>query len=377
MTTSRDELTPFVENYTDVFVKHVLSRVIIPSRCCRCRDAPEDAVPTNFVWCLVLRAVSRALRNAVPSYRTLVEEAVAGEKRYGSVPNEELRRVMCVRSMRRSPSLERYMRTLLSETARVKANSACTRAQLERIEECESRHESVAIAFRAPRCEMCQSRWVGCIFCAKTCGCATRVLCNRCDRGKTVALRTIIDGELVLACATCCSCGNMFCSDCGSDEPMVACVWCRALFCRECVEYAFDELCCDECGEYACELCQRLNNDPRRKCHECETIVCDLCTPRTFLGCAVCDRPVCSECLHDAENFVECSRCAYKALKSCAFDAGFRRIDADPNTILCYDCCPAYFYEKLEKERRVMWTQPKRSDRIEKQKHCINNERNY
>ena len=116
MTTSRDELTPFVENYTDVFVKHVLSRVIIPSRCCRCRDAPEDAVPTNFVWCLVLRAVSRALRNAVPSYRTLVEEAAAGEKRYGSVPNEELRRVMCVRSMRRSPSLERYMTSLLSET---------------------------------------------------------------------------------------------------------------------------------------------------------------------------------------------------------------------------------------------------------------------
>ena len=199
---------------------------------------------------------------------------------------------------------------------------------------------------------MCQSRWVGCIFCAKTCGCAMRVLCNRCDRGKTVALRTMIDGELVLACATCCSCGSMFCSDCGSDEPMVACVWCRALFCRECVEYAFDELCCDDCGEYACELCQRLNHDPRRKCHECEMIVCDLCTPRTFVGCAVCDRSVCSACLHDAENFVECSRCAYKALKSCAFDAGFRRIDADPNTILCFDCCPAYFYEKLEKERR-------------------------
>ena len=62
MTTSRDELTPFVENYTDVFVKHVLSRVIIPSRCCRCRDAPEDAVPTNFVWCLVLRATCRERR---------------------------------------------------------------------------------------------------------------------------------------------------------------------------------------------------------------------------------------------------------------------------------------------------------------------------
>ena len=99
MTTSRDELTPFVENYTDVFVKHVLSRVIERSRSCRCRDAPEDAVPTNFVWCLVLRAVSRALRNAVPPYRTLVEKATAGEKWYGSVPNEELRRVMCVRSM--------------------------------------------------------------------------------------------------------------------------------------------------------------------------------------------------------------------------------------------------------------------------------------
>lgn len=353
-TPSNDVLTPFVENYVDVFREHVLSRLIDAWRPCQCVDAHDDAVPGNFFCCLVLRAVSRAFRNVVPSYRALVEEEdeVYGEiYPIGFVPTAELRRLQLIRSMRESPSLERYMRRLLSETARAFVKSPTTRAALKRIEESEC---------SSTKCELCQQAKVGCIYCAKTCRCRTHVLCCQCDDlsltgNPGIAVRELSHGVNRLVCATCCNCERLFCPDC-ANGPTVTCRSCMALLCQECSEDdgALEDggaLCCDACGEYACETCQEWRNDPRRKCHVCELTVCDLCAPEPAVFCSACDRMVCVECLEDDKNFVECSMCQFRALKSCAFDAGFRRMDAEPNIILCSQCLPVYRFERFEIER--------------------------
>lgn len=352
-TPSDDFLTPFVENYADVFREHVLSRLIDAWSPCQCVDAHEDAVPGNFFSCLVLRAVSRAFRNVVPPYRALVEaedENYGGAYPIGFVPTAELRRLRLIRSMRESPSLERYTRRLLSETARAFVKSPTTRAALKKIEESEC---------SSTKCELCQRAKVGCIYCAKTCRCRTHVLCCQCDSlsptGDPVVVRELNRGVNRLVCATCCNCESLFCPDCATG-PTVTCRWCMALLCQECSadDGAREDggtLCCDECGEYACEPCQKWHKDPRLKCHVCEFAMCDLCSPKPIVLCSACDRMVCVECLEDDKNFVECSMCQFRALKSCAFDAGFRRMDAEPNTILCSECIPVYRFECFEIER--------------------------
>ena len=65
-----DILTPFIENYRDVFITYILPRINEPAQACAC--GVPNAIP-HFMANLVLPQVSRTFRRLIPGYKETYE----------------------------------------------------------------------------------------------------------------------------------------------------------------------------------------------------------------------------------------------------------------------------------------------------------------
>ena len=354
---SDDVLTPFIETHGDVFLQHVLPRVNAAPRACAC--GREDAVPASFVGNLVLRAVSRAFRTLIPTYRDAVRTVAAREAAQdavvGMVPKAALRRVGLLTftsgSLRRWFEKTRRRRDARDGDATLRASLDEVAKFMRRRDNAEESDEDSDDSLRdEPCCGVCWAdvkHTLACVCCSRRCVCGSLTVCDECyDFGKERGYHLHLNPLYM-----CAECLRIECDICPESGDFCYCQTCQKVVCASC---GMAE--CDWCEESACRSCVESraleSGGARIKCHCCDTMACMRCIDGewfTLSGCAqlqqrrahddrIAQVLVCPGCVDDPRKFVICECCDFRACTECAGDLGFRQSSGDSPMTCCASC---------------------------------------
>ena len=229
-----DVLTPFIEQYYDVFMTHVLPRVNAPVMMCPCGG--EDATPPSLVAHFVLGQVSRTFRRLIPGFRETCEAHADVFKKWASAAHrsERYARVMSLLSSSPSIRIREWLREYVDE-------------------------DSDDMLF--------------CCHCFVPC-------CADCHHSMPYENCCWTDVTI------CDSCGRATCQKCDASpdtRSFTECVTCWRATCPKCE--ASPETCTIACQNHDWGTCRKCEASPEtctRECHTCGAVWCHACAEQEF-----------------------------------------------------------------------------------------------
>ena len=296
-----DILTPFIENYRDVFITYILPRINEPAQACAC--GVPNAIP-HFMANLVLPQVSRTFRRLIPGYKETYEAHVGEFERRKGEWVVFKRNYLHMLLLNTSPSIRRW----LLDDARVDSDE--NRSALDRYIQ-SGKQEDMP---RWYRCE-CEKKNADCA--GKCCiGCA--VFCANAEH--TGYRHTVFGQSIRGACPAC------------APSIMTKCICCNNLCCNMCMSHALTSArvpqlpgstqpSCRECYKNLCEWCSR-SAPCTWACGHCRRYHFEFCPEAEYaVTCEGCKHSYCGNCAYMVcSDFIDdkftCKECARKIRES-------------------------------------------------------------
>lgn len=334
-----DVLTPFIEQYYDVFMTHVLPRVNAPVMMCAC--GVEDAIPASFFGNLVLPQLSKTFYQSIPGYREAREAHGSGFQHWtprSNMPERDLRAMFLLNS---SPSV----RDWLYEFATGYTNFSSRTVQA--IDNGIRLADQIVCSNRLSQ----HCRGKVCMACVQ--------LCEACfDQSTFECTACCFSGESKLY--ECFRCDALFCRACSTSEEsahrMSTCIICDVFYCNRCSETELTK--CALCSNQACRFCDgfpmECDGPCKREictdchfiwncCDPCGTLLCDSCAHGRMSKCSECLRTVaCNSCASFQMEY--CDSCPRKFCADCA--RGEMIVCSSPNCDkpnYCFFCSSGYY----------------------------------